>query len=418
MITLLRRIEKWAQLEPEDSSSGLQKKTRNAESIGVCNRAYKIKSIRAFRSNKGMSSEISPRNSVLTHSLTSTSGSTSTSTVDDNSHYWTKWSETEQKIVKEFYHLLDLTPIHWSEEDNIYSTNFHLEGGDGVAPSNEAQSSGRDPHAIEGIRQLKDSSADIYDRYRTLKMNQMRRNTSSALLLPRIASGASIVSYYEPAFALGAMNILSEDTKDPLGLKGDLSGHLVLCGSDTDEYLFDSIMISSPTFQPAVLLKTIHKNTNFHDLEYGMENLQESLEGKLDGMKNFIRQNFERFVNAKISIDRVYEMMKVQVFQMQDNGLANITQLISQWSKALHTSIDLVMQSKEEIDILVKKLASIQRFKFLFRLPISLKNAIQSNQIDIAIADYQKGKSMMKVAQHQIQEDGHETLSRAWSSTE
>lgn len=82
-----------------------------------------------------------------------------------------------------------------------------------------------------------------------------------------------------------------------------------------------SIVLASPTFDPRLYLRLVHQYTSYEDLIAAQENLQAALNLRRETLKSLVKQNFDRFVNAKNSIDAVYADMRVKGMNSGDFGM-------------------------------------------------------------------------------------------------
>lgn len=81
--------------------------------------------------------------------------------------------------------------------------------------------------------------------------------------------------------------------------------------------------ICSPNFHPRHFIRTVHRDTSFTDLVSGVIHLQGSSQQRSDTLKNLVKQNFGRFINAKNSVELVYQDMKQRGLTSEDHGLRN-----------------------------------------------------------------------------------------------
>lgn len=65
----------------------------------------------------------------------------------------------------------------------------------------------------------------------------------------------------------------------------------------------------------------MHRDTSFPDLLRGIQHLQQSCEQRNETVKGLVKQNFARFVNAKNSVELVYQDMKQKGLTAEDHGL-------------------------------------------------------------------------------------------------
>lgn len=86
-----------------------------------------------------------------------------------------------------------------------------------------------------------------------------------------------------------------------------------------------SILLVSPGFDPRLYLRLVHQYTSYEDLIAARENLQAALDLRRETLKSLVKQNFDRFVNAKNSIDTVYADMRVKGMNSGDFGMRQTT---------------------------------------------------------------------------------------------
>lgn len=71
-------------------------------------------------------------------------------------------------------------------------------------------------------------------------------------------------------------------------------------------------LLSSTTFSPSLFLSQVHSDASTDALLAGLDFLSQSIEKKSASLKVLVESNFERFVGAKATIDRVYNEMRDQ----------------------------------------------------------------------------------------------------------
>jgi exocyst complex component 2 len=112
----------------------------------------------------------------------------------------------------------------------------------------------------------------------------------------------------------GIENLVQKDEPDALGLYPSVVGVLrqrTLAVED-DIKLRNRFLLSSTTFSPALFLSQVHSDASTDQLLQGLDFLSRSIEQKSASLKVLVETNFERFVGAKATIDRVYNEMREQ----------------------------------------------------------------------------------------------------------
>ncbi|KAF2127551.1 hypothetical protein P153DRAFT_319842, partial [Dothidotthia symphoricarpi CBS 119687] len=112
----------------------------------------------------------------------------------------------------------------------------------------------------------------------------------------------------------GVENLVQKDEQDPLGMYPSVvqvlrANHLAV---EDDIKLRNRFLLSSTTFSPALFLAQVHSDASTDSLLEGLDFLSRSIEQKSASLKVLVETNFDRFVGAKATIDRVYNEMRAK----------------------------------------------------------------------------------------------------------
>jgi exocyst complex component 2 len=110
----------------------------------------------------------------------------------------------------------------------------------------------------------------------------------------------------------GVESLVMKDEQDPLGTYPSVVQVLRQrgLGVEDDVKLRNRFLLSSTTFSPSLFLSQVHSSASTDSLLSGLDFLSTSIEKKSASLKVLVEANFERFVGAKATIDRVYEEMR------------------------------------------------------------------------------------------------------------
>ncbi|KAF2193066.1 hypothetical protein K469DRAFT_551512 [Zopfia rhizophila CBS 207.26] len=110
----------------------------------------------------------------------------------------------------------------------------------------------------------------------------------------------------------GVENLVQKDEGDPLGSYPSVVQVLRQRGLpvEDDIKLRNRFLMSSTTFNPSLFLSQVHSSASTDSLLAGLDFLSRSIEKKSASLKVLVESNFERFVSAKATIDRVYNEMR------------------------------------------------------------------------------------------------------------
>jgi exocyst complex component 2 len=110
----------------------------------------------------------------------------------------------------------------------------------------------------------------------------------------------------------GVENLVQKDENDPLGTYPSVVQVLRQRGLSVEDdiKLRNRFLLSSTTFSPSLFLSQVHSTASTDSLLQGLDFLSRSIEKKSASLKVLVEDNFERFVSAKATIDRVYNEMR------------------------------------------------------------------------------------------------------------
>ncbi|KAF2472811.1 uncharacterized protein BDR25DRAFT_283350 [Lindgomyces ingoldianus] len=110
----------------------------------------------------------------------------------------------------------------------------------------------------------------------------------------------------------GVENLVQKDEGDALGMYPSVVQVLRQRGLpvEDDVKLRNRFLLSSTTFSPSLFLSQVHSSASTDSLLAGLDFLSRSIEKKSASLKILVESNFERFVGAKATIDRVYNEMR------------------------------------------------------------------------------------------------------------
>lgn len=152
--------------------------------------------------------------------------------------------------------------------------------------------------------------------------------------------------------------------------------------------------LSRENFSPYFFLLENHHATSFDDLKAGYSYLKRKVEGQKEGQLSFLKTHVGGV------IDQLDTMMKLKD-KIDNNGEVEIAQrihnlqgTISQSIDSSHALFDDVLMRREKADKSRAALSVLNRYKFLFCLPMSIQNNANNNEFDIIVNDYARVKNL------------------------
>lgn len=241
-------------------------------------------------------------------------------------------------------------------------------------------------------------------------MVTMRTMTAMNIQLNKSAfkGEASAEQLLSSLASLDSARQLLRDDCDPLDLKDPSFVRQVLLArapptttEESQSHLeipINSIVITQANFDPRGFLKEVHFETSFNDLLRGRQNLERASLQRNESLKNLVKQNFDRFVNAKNSTEAVFKDMQQRRLTEQDHGMRKAIEAVSVAFQRAQDVYGALMERREREVRLCKKLELFNQYSFIFSLGYRLEQAMKVGEYQTAVFDYRKAKTMMQDA--------------------
>jgi exocyst complex component 2 len=139
----------------------------------------------------------------------------------------------------------------------------------------------------------------------------------------------------------------------------------------------------------------VHKNTSFRDLQSGYLRLQDTVEKRKETMKSLVKDNFDRFVGAKSTVEAIYKELKSKNLNSAGYGTENFCKELQDSNELANQIFKPIVERKMKAEKIRSTLTILERYKFFFNLPSSLQEAIEKHgKFDQAVHDYKKGRAI------------------------
>ncbi|XP_033125321.1 exocyst complex component 2-like isoform X2 [Anneissia japonica] len=152
------------------------------------------------------------------------------------------------------------------------------------------------------------------------------------------------------------------------------------------------------TFEPVWFLIENHNATSFDDLKAGLVHLRkQSANQKTEGPQSFIKTNLGTFMNCQDILTTIHSsLMEDEVTEDPDTKApaALLESLLVECDESAQKIFRKILRNKALADSTRNALNVLNRFKFLFHLPINIERNIQSGEYEVVINDYAKAKSL------------------------
>ncbi|XP_071957499.1 exocyst complex component 2-like isoform X2 [Antedon mediterranea] len=155
---------------------------------------------------------------------------------------------------------------------------------------------------------------------------------------------------------------------------------------------------SSKSFEPVWFLIENHNATSFEDLKAGLVHLRkQSANQKTEGPQGFIKTNLGTFMNCQDILTTIHSsLMADEIAENPETKAptAHLEGLLVECDESAQKIFHKILRNKALADSTRNALNVLNRFKFLFHLPINIERNIQSGEYEVVINDYAKAKSL------------------------
>ncbi|XP_064599052.1 exocyst complex component 2-like [Liolophura sinensis] len=150
--------------------------------------------------------------------------------------------------------------------------------------------------------------------------------------------------------------------------------------------------LSLENFNAAWFLVENHYSTSFDDLKAGLAHMKRRASHRSEGPIAFVKSNLTATLDCQDSLDRMY--IKFDDDKIKDKSMNAYAVLLMQAKSCADGLFKEVLGRKDKADSTRNALSVLQRFKFLFYLPLNIERNIQKGDYNFVINDYIRAKSL------------------------
>nr|CAB3243970.1 exocyst complex component 2 [Phallusia mammillata] len=184
---------------------------------------------------------------------------------------------------------------------------------------------------------------------------------------------------------------------DPLGLNSEDLGNKTQAHMQLAEmFVKGSPDPTDENFVPSWFLLERHKNTPFNKLKDGHAYMKRKANRNTNNAPlNHVKDSLPVFFEVHETLSNIHhKMLKDDIGGSNGNITDKLEATLNEASEKASELFDTVLQSKDRADSIRNTLNVLQRFKFLFNLPLSIERNIQKGDYGVVINDYEKAKSL------------------------
>ncbi|XP_066533004.1 exocyst complex component 2 [Hoplias malabaricus] len=163
------------------------------------------------------------------------------------------------------------------------------------------------------------------------------------------------------------------------------------------ENMFPSMSgdFTSENFSATWYLIENHSATSFEQLRMAAGNLKKQASKKNEGSLAYVKGGLSTFFEAQDALAAIHQKLESDGTEKVEGSMTRrLENVLNRASDTADTLFQEVLGRKDKADSTRNALNVLQRFKFLFNLPLNIERNIQKGDYDVVINDYEKAKSL------------------------
>lgn len=152
--------------------------------------------------------------------------------------------------------------------------------------------------------------------------------------------------------------------------------------------------MASEQFVAGWFLLEHHHATTFDDLRAGLAFLRRKVEGQKEGQLSFLKANVSSVMDQLDTLSILKERFEADVKEHGHDPTARVEKAIDKSMIEANKLFDEVLSRRDRADATRNALGVLQRFKFLFSLPVTIERNIRKGDYDVVINDYARAKNL------------------------
>uniref|UniRef100_A0A3B3C503 Exocyst complex component 2 n=1 Tax=Oryzias melastigma TaxID=30732 RepID=A0A3B3C503_ORYME len=152
---------------------------------------------------------------------------------------------------------------------------------------------------------------------------------------------------------------------------------------------------TSENFSATWYLIENHTGSSFDQLKIAANHLKKQATKKNEGSLSYVKGGLSTFFEAQDALAAIHQRLESDGTEKVEGSMTQrLENILNRASDTADTLFQEVLGRKDKADSTRNALNVLQRFKFLFNLPLNIERNIQKGDYDVVINDYEKAKSL------------------------
>ncbi|UPQ98162.1 subunit Sec5 of exocyst complex [Chloropicon primus] len=155
-----------------------------------------------------------------------------------------------------------------------------------------------------------------------------------------------------------------------------------------------SLLASSDSFDPKKYLGRVHRNSSQADLQKGQLYLTKQLNEGKDQRMLLVKENFERFIKCKNTIDDIHSKLQHNEFHSSSEAASTVLlmQSLNDVKDKSNTIFKPLIDRQHDREKLQRMLSTFRRYQWFLEMPTTLEEQLNNRKNDQVVSCYKKSK--------------------------
>eukprot|EP00899_Mesostigma_viride_P018145 jgi/Mesvir1/26331/Mv22510-RA.1 len=158
----------------------------------------------------------------------------------------------------------------------------------------------------------------------------------------------------------------------------------------------DVLLPSSDKFDARQYLSSVHHHTGYEELVAGSSRLQDGLLERTGQLRSLVKDNFDRFISCKNTIDDIKVRLQETEVNTDVSGTLAVMDSIRDVQESANNVFQPMYDRQAQAEQIRSVLGLLRRFHSLFHLPSSLRDNIRLGKYEKVLREYNKSKGLIK----------------------
>ncbi|KIZ03142.1 Exocyst complex component 2 [Monoraphidium neglectum] len=149
-------------------------------------------------------------------------------------------------------------------------------------------------------------------------------------------------------------------------------------------------------FDPEAYLAVFHEATSPADLAAGLTTLERELGERQGQLKTLVKQNFDRFISCKTTIDDIY--VKLQRIESAGTGISTqvLCSAVEEVQASARVAFGPLLERHSKAERIKSVQALLRRFQPLFSMPSRIRSLASAHDYEQVCAEYKKANALIR----------------------